>query len=112
MRFRGILRDTLVASAALAAITIPISAILGQLSTGAGLAAGLLLGAVNGPLVAAGLVRDIPFVVGTVLRLGLLSAVGIAAAVLLGGSIWSVLLGVGFAQVVMVATSIRQGVRA
>jgi hypothetical protein len=36
----------------------------------------------------------------------------IAVARLIGGSIWSVVLGVGLAQLVMVAVGARQGLRA
>jgi hypothetical protein len=112
VRFGGILKETVAASAAAAAAAIAAAAGLGHLSLGIGLAAGLLIGAFNGHLVAGALVREIPFVAAAVLRMALLSAVAIAVALLLGGPIWSVLIGIAGAQVVMVATSIRQGVRA
>jgi hypothetical protein len=46
------------------------------------------------------------------LRLAALSAVAVGAALLLQTSAWTVLIGVGAAQLVMVATSVRQGLRA
>jgi hypothetical protein len=108
----GILRDTVAASAAVAALALVLATVLGRPAIGAGLAAGLLIGAFNGHLVAAGLAREVPFVVAAVLRMVLLGALGIGVALLLGGPMWSVLIGVATAQVVMVAASIRLAVRA
>jgi hypothetical protein len=44
--------------------------------------------------------------------MAVVSALAILAAVLLGISPWAVLIGVGAAQLVMVAAGIRQGLRA
>jgi hypothetical protein len=46
------------------------------------------------------------------MRLAILSAVALGAALLLQVSAWAVLLGVGAAQVIMVVAGVRQGLRA
>jgi hypothetical protein len=46
------------------------------------------------------------------MRLAALSAMAIGAALVFGSAPWSVLIGVAGAQVVMVAMSVRQGLRA
>ena len=112
MRSGGILKDTVVASAAAAAVAIVAGIVLGQLSTGAGLAAGLLIGSLNGHALAALMSRGAPFVASTIVRLAAVSAVAIAVAMLLRSDIWAVLLGVGAAQGILVAASIRRGLRA
>jgi len=112
VRFGGILKETVAASAAAAAVTILAGAVLGHLSTGAGLAAGLLIGSLNGHALAALMARGTPFVASTVVRLAAFSAVAIAVAILLRGDVWAVLLGVAAAQGMLVAASIRRGLRA
>ena len=111
MRFGGILRDTVVASAAAAVVAVVAATILGHLVIGLGLAAGLLIGAFNARAVAGVLERRVPFVAGTLIRLVFFSLTAIGAAMLLRADAWSVLLGVAAAQGVMVAASIRQGLR-
>ena len=56
--------------------------------------------------------RDSPFVFGSLMRLAALSALAIVVALVFGSAPWSVLIGVAAAQVVMVAMSVRQGLRA
>ena len=112
MRFGGILKETVAASAAAAAVAILAGAALGHLSTGAGLAAGLLIGSLNGHALAALMARGTPFVASTIVRLSAFSAVAIAAAILLRSDVWAVLLGVAAAQGMLVAASIRRGLRA
>ncbi len=112
MRFGGILKETVAASAAAAAVAILAGAALGHLSTGAGLAAGLLIGSLNGHALAALMARGTPFVASTIVRLSAFSAVAIAAAILLRSDVWAVLLGVAAAQAMLVAASIRRGLRA
>ncbi len=106
------LRESVAASAALAALAVAAAAILGHLSVGVGLAAGLVIGAFNGHAVVGVLDRRMPFVVGTIARLAFFSLTAIAVAALLRSDAWSVLLGVGVAQVVMVGAAVRQGLRA
>lgn len=111
MRFGGILRETVAASAAAAAVAVVVAALLGHLTTGIGLAAGLVIGAFNAHAVAGVLDRRIPFVAGTMIRLIFFSASAIFAATLMRAEAWTVLLGVGAAQVVMVGASVRRGLR-
>jgi hypothetical protein len=104
-------RDTVAASAALAAFAVPIAMALGHFSVGLGLAAGLIVGAFNAYALAGVLERRVPFVAGTLIRLVFFSASAILVATLLRSDAWAVLLGVGAAQAVMVAASVRQGLR-
>ena len=105
-------RETVVASAALAAVTVLIAGTAGYLSLGVGLGAGLLIGSFNGRLVAGTLEMGAAFVAMSLIRMAVVSAIAILAAVLLGISPWAVLIGVGAAQLVMVAAGVRQGLRA
>jgi len=104
-------RDTVAASAAVAVVVLLVAAVSGQLTLGVGLGAGLVIGSLNGRLVAALVARDTPFVMGSVVRMAILSAVAVLAAVMLGTPAYAVLLGVGAAQLLMVGASIRQGLR-
>ena len=112
MRFDGILKETVAAAAAAAAVAILAGVVLGHLPTGAGLAAGLLIGSLNGHALAALMARGAPFVASTIVRLAAFSAVAIAVAILLGSDMWAVLLGVAAAQGLLAAASIRRGLRA
>ena len=112
MKIGGLLRDTVAVSTAAAVLAIVFSGIAGQLTIGIGIGAGLVIGSLNGHLVAALLARDTPFVMGSVVRMAVLSAFAVLAAVLLGSPAWAVLLGVGGAQLVMVGAGVRQGLRA
>ena len=112
MKGVGIVRETVAASVALAAIALIAGLVVGQTAVGAGLAAGLAVGAVNGHLILRQLGNDTPFVVSSLGRLALFSAVAVLAAYLLSASTWAVLIGVAGAQAVMVATAVRQGLRA
>jgi O-antigen/teichoic acid export membrane protein len=107
----GIQRDTVVACAAAAVLAAVGAAAAGHLAVGLGLAAGLVIGAFNAYAVASVLERRIPFVAGTLVRLVFFSATAMVAALLIGFEAWSVLLGVGAAQLVMVAASVRRAVR-
>jgi len=112
VRFGGILKETVAASAATAIVAILAGAMLGHFSTGAGLAAGLLIGSLNGHALVALMTRGAPFLASTIVRLAAFSAVAIGVAILLRSDAWAVLLGVAAAQGVLVAASIRRGLRA
>lgn len=105
------MRGTVAASAVLAAIALAAGLVFGQAPIGTGLAAGLVIGALNGELIRRAAVHNAPFVVSSVIRLALISAVGILAAYLIGASTVALLLGVAAAQVVMVVASVRLGLR-
>jgi hypothetical protein len=108
----GMLRETVAASAAIAASTILLAGLAGHLAVGIGLGAGLMIGAFNGHLVAGLLHREAPFLAASMARLAFVSAVAILVALMLGSAAWAVLLGVAAAQAVMVAAAVRQGLRA
>jgi hypothetical protein len=106
------LRDTVVASAILGVAVAAIAGAFGYLTIGLGVAAGLAIGSANGFAIAALLGNGAPFVAASVMRLASLTALALLVAVAFGISAWPVALGVGAAQLVMVAAGVRQGMRA
>ncbi|MEO8744786.1 MAG: hypothetical protein ABI334_05490 [Candidatus Dormiibacterota bacterium] len=112
MRSGGVLKVTVTASAVLAAAIAAGAALSGHLSLGIGIAAGLLLGSLNGYLIQALLSRGAPFVAGSLLRLVMFSSIVVVAALVLRSAAWTIPLGIGVAQLVMVAAGVRQGLRA
>ncbi len=111
MKLGGVVRDTVIASAALATMIVVVAGAAGNPSLGIGLGAGLIIGSFNGHLVAGTLEMGAPFAVSSVVRMAAVSAVAILAALLLGIAPWAVLIGVGAAQLIMVAAGVRQGLR-
>jgi hypothetical protein len=112
MRSGGVLKMTVTACAFLAAAIAIGAALFGHLSLGMGVGAGLLLGSLNGYLLQALLGRGTPMVVGSLLRLVAFTAVVLVAALVLGSAAWTLPLGIGLAQLVLVGAGIRQGLRA
>ena len=112
MRSVGLLKTTVTACAVLAAAIVTGSALTGHLSMGLGIAAGLLLGSLNGYLIQGLLGRGTPMVAGSLLRLVIFSSIVLVAALMLGTAAWALPLGIGIAQLVMVGAGIRQGLRA
>jgi hypothetical protein len=108
----GLLRVTVTVCCVLALAVAAVSAVAGRPLLGLGVAAGLLLGSLNGYLIQTLLVRRAPFVAGSLLRLVVLSAFAVGAAMLLPGAGWSVAMGIATAQLVMVGAGVRQGLRA
>jgi O-antigen/teichoic acid export membrane protein len=111
MRSGGMLKVTMVGCAVLAAVTVVGSALTGHLGFGVGLAAGLVLGSVNGYAILGLLARKAPFRIASLMRLVAFSALVLVAAVAFGPQAWTVPLGIGLAQLVMVAAGVRQGLR-
>jgi len=87
------------------------SAVFGYAPAGLALAAGLMLGSLNGYLIRSLMERGTPFRAASVLRLVGLSAVVLGAALLLRNVAWAFPLGIGIAQLVMVGAGVRQGLR-
>jgi hypothetical protein len=106
------LRDTVVASAILAVAVVAMAGLSGYLTIGLGVAAGLVVGSANGFAIAALLSNGAPFVAASVMRLATFTALALLVAVAFGIAAWPVVLGVGVAQLVMVAAGVRQGMRA
>jgi hypothetical protein len=111
MRSGGLLKTTVTACAVLAASTVAASALTGHLSLGLGIAAGLLLGSLNGYLIQALLGRGTPMVAGSLLRLVMFSSIVLVAALMFDTEAWTLPLGIGIAQLVMVGAGVRQGLR-
>jgi hypothetical protein len=112
MRSGGLLKTTVTACAALAAAVVVGSALTDNLPLGLGIAAGLLLGSINGYLIQGLLGRGTPMVAGSLLRLVMFSSIVLIAALMLGTAAWTLPLGIGVAQLVMVGAGVRQGLRA
>jgi hypothetical protein len=112
MMAAGVLRLTVIACAVLASAIAVAAGLAGHLAIGIGVAAGLLLGSTNGYLIQRLLGRGTPFVASSLVRLVALSAIAIAAALFFRSSGWTVPLGIGVAQLVMVGAGVRQGLRA
>ena len=108
----GVLRLTVIACAVLSSAVAVGAGLTGHLAIGIGVAAGLLLGSLNGYFIQMLLGRGTPFVPASLLRLVVLSIVAIGAALLFRSSGWTVPLGIGVAQLVMVGAGVRQGLRA
>ena len=108
----GMLRNTVAASSVLAAVIAVAGVVTDHMQVGFGVGAGLLLGSFNGYLIQELLKRGMPFVASSLLRILSLTAIVLMAAVLLRGNAWTIALGIGVAQLIMVAVSVRQGASA
>lgn len=106
-----LLRQTAVGCAILAIVAAAGLSLLGRPGTGVGLAAGLLLGSLNGYLIQGLLGRGAPFVAASLFRIIFFSSFVLIAAFMLRGDAWTVALGIGLAQLVMVAVGIRTGLQ-
>ena len=107
----GILRETAVGCAIVALAAALVAGVAGHAAPGIGIAIGLLLGSINGYLIVAMLDLNSPFLFVSLMRLAMLSAVAVGAALVLQSPPWAVVFGVGAAQVIMVAAGVRQGLR-
>jgi len=108
----GVLRMTVIGCAVLGSAIAVGAGLAGHLWIGIGVAAGLLLGSTNGYLIERLLGRGAPFVASSLLRLVALSVIAIGAALMFRSYGWTVPLGIGVAQLVMVGAGVRQGLRA
>jgi hypothetical protein len=112
VRSGGVLRLTVAMCCVLAVALTAAGFVMGQAGLGIGIAAGLLIGSLNGFLIQALMSRGAPFVAASLLRLVGLSLVVLVAALVFRGAAWTIALGIGLAQMVMVAAGVRQGLRA
>jgi hypothetical protein len=112
VRAGSIQGETLGASVVLAAAVILTAAFAGHLRLGAGLGAGLVIGAFNGFTFKAVIDRRAPILVTSVVRLSFFTLLALIVARIVGESVWPVVIGIGIAQLVMVGVSVRQGSRA
>lgn len=111
MTSAGVLQRTMVACAVLSVAAVAAAVAIGQLSIGLGLAAGLLLGSVNGYLIQGLIDRGAPFVAASLLRILFFTSIVLIAALTVREAAWPLALGIGLAQLVMVAVGVRTGLR-
>jgi O-antigen/teichoic acid export membrane protein len=107
-----VLKMTMIGCAFLAAVIVVASTLAGHMGFGVGLAAGLLVGSLNGFVIQELLARRTPFRAASLMRLVGFSSLVLIAALVFGTQAWTVPLGIGLAQLVMVAAGVRQGLRA
>ncbi|HEX9362841.1 MAG TPA: hypothetical protein VGA47_03560 [Candidatus Dormibacteraeota bacterium] len=107
----GLLRKTFVGCLVLATAAGLAGIASGYPRVGASLAVGMILGSLNGYLIQGLLTRGAPFVAASLLRIVFFSSIVLLAALALGDSVWALALGLALAQLVMVAFSVRAGLR-
>ena len=107
----GVLRQTVLACVAISVAIAAVAAAGGHAAIGLGVAVGLILGSANGYLIQGLLNRGAPFVAASLLRILFFSSLVLIAALTMGGSAWTVALGIGLAQLVMVVAGVRSGLR-
>jgi hypothetical protein len=105
------LRETVLASAVLAVAITLFAGLTGHITFGLSVAAGLVVGSGNGYLVLAFLNHGTPFVAGSMFRLTSITVLALIGFLVLRLSMWPAVLGLAAAQLVMVAASVRQGMR-
>lgn len=107
----GLLRQTVVACSIAAVAATVIGSALGHPAAGLAMAAGLMLGSLNGYLIQGLLNRGAPFVAASLMRILFFSSLVLIAALTLRTNAWALALGIGLAQLVMVGVGIRRGLR-
>ena len=107
----GLLRQTVLACSIAAAGAAVVASALGHIEAGLAMAAGLMLGSLNGYLIQGLLNRGTPFVAASLMRILLFSSLVLIAAMTLRANAWALALGIGMAQLVMVGVGIRRGLR-
>jgi len=107
----GVLRQTVLACSILSVAVAVIATAIGHFGIGLGLAAGLMLGSANGYLIQGLLNRGAPFMAASLLRILFFSSVVLTAALTIRESAWTIALGIGLAQLVMVVAGVRSGLR-
>jgi hypothetical protein len=111
MTSAGVLQKTVVACSILSVAAVALAIAIGHLAIGVGLAAGLLLGSANGYLIQGLINRGAPFVAASLLRILFFTSIVLIAALSLREAAWPLALGIGLAQLVMVAVGVRTGLR-
>ena len=107
----GLLRQTVLACSIAAACAAAAASVLGHVEAGLALAAGLVLGSLNGYFIQGLLNRGTPFVAASLMRILFFSSLVLIAALTLRTNAWALALGIGLAQLVMVGVGIRRGLR-
>ena len=106
-------RTAAIACVVLACVAALVASLgFGQPLAGGAVAAGLLLGALNGAAAAKLINLPVPFLATSLARLLTLSMVGIAVGLAFSVSrIWLVILGLGFAQLALAGAALRASMR-
>jgi hypothetical protein len=107
----GLVRQTVLACSIAAVCAAAVAAVLGHAEAGLAMAAGLVLGSLNGYLIQGLLNRGTPFVAASLMRILLFSSLVLLAALTLRANAWAFALGIGLAQLVLVGVGIRRGLR-
>jgi hypothetical protein len=107
----GVLRQTVLACVAISVAIAAVASASGHAAIGLGVAVGLILGSANGYLIQGLLNRGAPFMAASLLRILFFSSLVLIAALTMRGSAWTVALGIGLAQLVMVVAGVRSGLR-
>ncbi len=108
----GLLRRTVVVCVIAAIWAAAIGTVTGHPGQGIGVAAGLMLGSLNGYLLQGLMARGTPFVAASLLRILFFSSIVLIAALIFRSNAWTLALGIGCAQLAMVGVGLRQGIRA
>jgi hypothetical protein len=111
MTSAGLLQKTVVACSILSVAAVAGATAIGHLGIGLGLAAGLLFGSANGYLIQGLINRGAPFVAASLLRIVFFTSIVLIAALTMREAAWPLALGIGLAQLVMVAVGVRKGLR-
>jgi len=98
VRSGGVLRVTTIGCAVLAAAIVVAAALAGHAGFGIGLAAGLLVGSLNGYVIQGMLERRTPFRIASLGRLIGFSSLVLVAVLIFGTQAWTLPLGIGLAQ--------------
>ena len=107
----GLLRQTVLVCSIAAAGAAVVASALGHVEAGLAMAAGLVLGSLNGYLIQGLLNRGTPFVAASLMRILFFSSLVLFAALTLRANAWALALGIGMAQLVLVGVGIRRGLR-
>ncbi len=106
---RRALRNAVAVSVVSGAVAAFALAVLGRPRAGLALAAGLLIGSVNGYFVARSLGAGVPLHAGSLARLGVLTAAGLAAGFALGTDVaWLALAGLAGSQLALAGASFKE----
>ena len=106
------LRLAAAAAAALAAVAVGLGLAIGQPRGGLALAAGLMLGSLNGVLARRTIGSALPMSASSLGRLAVLSATGLAAGLLMGVDVvWLVVLGLAAAQILLALAAAHEMLR-
>lgn len=112
MKAGDVQRETLIACLLLAGIAVVAGEVTNQLLPAVTIAGGLLLGSVNAFVFPAMFERGATGMVAALTRLAMFTSIAVVIAFVMAAPIWAVALGMGAAQMIMVAVGVRRGLRA